>query len=62
MCTALFLFPNMHAWCMQKCLRVTPKMHAIYLPHELQKTNMKWIKHHLQLMEYNFLQILEDSS
>jgi hypothetical protein len=49
--------PNV-AWCMQKCLHVTPEMHAIYIPHEFQKTNLKWSRHHLQLMEYKFLKII----
>jgi hypothetical protein len=64
MCAAPFLSPEMHAWCMQQCLHVTPEMHAIYLPHEFQEINMKWSIHHLQLMEYKFLQktFVEDSS
>jgi hypothetical protein len=28
-----FLTPEMHAWCMKKCLHVTLEMHAIYIPH-----------------------------
>jgi hypothetical protein len=58
MCAAPFLSPEMHALRMEKCLHVTPEMHAIYLPHEFQKTNLKWSRHHLQLLEYKFLQIL----
>jgi hypothetical protein len=51
MCVAPFLSSKMHAWCMQKCLHVTPEMHAIYLRHEFQKINLKWSRHHLQLLE-----------
>jgi hypothetical protein len=51
-CAALFLSPDMHVWCIQKCLHVTPGMHAIYFPHEFQKINLKWSRHHLQLLEY----------
>jgi hypothetical protein len=58
MCTTLFLSPEMHALCMEKCLHLTLEMHTIYLPHEIQKTNLKWSRHNLQLMEYKFLQIV----
>jgi hypothetical protein len=50
-----FLSLEMHALHMEKCLNMTPKMHVIYLPHELQKKNLKWSIHHLQLLEYKFL-------
>jgi hypothetical protein len=43
-----FLSPEMHAWCMhvslemhawrmEKFLHVNPKVHEIYIPHEIQK-------------------------
>jgi hypothetical protein len=41
MCVAPFLSPETHALCMEKCLHVTPEMHAIYLPHEIQKNKNK---------------------
>jgi hypothetical protein len=52
MCTSLFLSPEMHALHMEKFMHVTPEMHVIYLPHEFQKINLKWSRHHLQLLEY----------
>jgi hypothetical protein len=51
----MHVVPEMHAWSMEKFLHVTHEMHAIYIPHEIQKTILKWSRHHLQLMEYNFL-------
>jgi hypothetical protein len=58
MYVAPFLSLEMHALHMEKCLHVAPEMHAVYLPHEIKKTNMKWSRHHLQLMEYKFVQII----
>jgi hypothetical protein len=57
MCADPFLSPEMPALRMEKCLHVTPKMHAIYHPHGFQKTNLKCSRHHLQLMGYKFVQI-----
>jgi hypothetical protein len=58
MCATPFLSPEMPTLHMEKSLHMTSEMHAIYLPHEIQKKNMKWSRHHLQLMEYKFVQIL----
>jgi hypothetical protein len=51
----MHIAPEMHAWSMQTFLYVTLEMHALYISCEIQKTNMKWSRHHLQLMEQEFV-------